>query len=386
MKILEDVRVLDFTHIWFGPYCTLMLAELGAEIIKVEPPWGESGRLRPGEPYRGVSSSFYALNLNKKDIAINLKDPKGLAIVKELIKKTDVLVQSFLPGTMERLGLGYNTIKEYNPDIIYAALSGFGQSGPYAKYPSYADITEAISGHTYATGKKHQLDGPPIRMSGDLGDLGPALFAAFSIVAALLHRNKTGRGQFIDVSQVDCMVSLNCCESVAYDLFKESPIDRLRSRTDLQSRLKGIYKVQDGWIQIHDRTKDVDNLKEKLGVEDININMLEKIVAKMTREEAIQYFAEISFPVSPVYEAYEGINDHHLLTRGMWVEVEHPKAGKYKVPNFPVKFSETPGEVTSASPLLGQHTKEILTNLLQTSNEEIIELEKQGTIVCTKNR
>jgi CoA:oxalate CoA-transferase len=160
-KILEDIRVLDLTHVWFGPFCTMMLAELGAEVIKVEPPWGTIGRLGPGALHKGVSSTFYALNLNKKDVSIDLKSLEGQNIFKELVKKSDVVIQNFAPGTMERLGFDYDTLKKLNPPIIYAALSGFGQTGPYSSLGSYAAIAEAMSGHTYATGKRHDSDGPP---------------------------------------------------------------------------------------------------------------------------------------------------------------------------------------------------------------------------------
>ncbi|MCK4582758.1 CoA transferase, partial [Candidatus Bathyarchaeota archaeon] len=129
-KILEDIRILDFTHVWFGPYCTMMLAELGAEVIKVEPPWGTIGRLGPGELHHGTSTTFYALNINKKDIAMDLKNPEVKEMIKELVKQSDVVVQNFAPGAMERLGLGYDVLKKWNPRIIYAALSGFGQTGP----------------------------------------------------------------------------------------------------------------------------------------------------------------------------------------------------------------------------------------------------------------
>ncbi|MBE0633388.1 CoA transferase, partial [Candidatus Bathyarchaeota archaeon] len=151
MKILEDIKILDFTHVWFGPYCTMMLAELGAEVVKVEPPWGTIGRLGPGELYKGVSTTFYALNINKRDIAMDLKNPKAMNMIKEMVKQSDVVIQNFAPGTMEKLGLGYEELKKLNPKVIYAALSGFGQTGPYSEYASYASIAEAMSGHTYAT-------------------------------------------------------------------------------------------------------------------------------------------------------------------------------------------------------------------------------------------
>ena len=385
-KILEDIRILDFTHVWFGPYCTMMLAELGAEVIKVEPPWGTIGRLGPGELYKGTSTTYYALNLNKKDVAMDLKNPDVKEMIKDLVKQSDVVVQNFAPGAMERLGLGYDTLKEWNPKIIYAALSGFGQTGPYSRYGSYAVIAEAISGHSYATGKQHDPDGPPITMAGALGDLGPAMYAAFSIVAALRHRDRTGEGQMIDVAQVDTMVAFNCTASVAYDLLKESPIERRRKRPQDPNRIWGILPVKDGWIQVAgERGKAIENLKRELGVEELNKKLVQEKISDMTRMEAFRWLAEMGFPCAPIYEAYEAMWDPQLEARGMWVEVEHKAAGKYKIPNFPVKFSETPGEVTTAAPLLGQHTREVLKELLGKTDEELDALEKQGAIAQWKN-
>ena len=385
MKILEDVRILDFTHVWFGPYCTMMLAELGAEVIKVEPPWGTIGRMGPGELFHGVSTTFYSLNLNKKDISVDMKNPEAMALIKELVKKSDVVIQNFAPGTIERLGLGYDVLKKLNPKIIYAALSGFGQTGPYSRYGSYAVIAEAISGHTYATGKGISMDHEPVTMAGALGDLGPAMYAAFAIVAALRHRDRTGVGQMIDVAQVDTMVAFNCTSSVAYDLFKESPLKRRQNRPQDPNRIWGILPVKDGWIQIAgERGKAIENLKEELGVEEVNKEMVLERVKDMTRMEAFKWLADLGFPCAPIYEAYEAMFDPQLEARGMWVEVEHPAAGTYMVPNFPVAFSETPGEVTSASPMLGQHTRQVFKELLGKTDEELNALEKAGAIVQWK--
>jgi CoA:oxalate CoA-transferase len=386
MKILEDIKILDFTHVWFGPYCTMMLAELGAEVIKVEPPWGTIGRLGPGEIYKGASTTFYALNLNKKDIAMDLKNPEVYQIIKELVKQSDVVVQNFAPGTMEKLGLGYDVLRELNPRIIYAALSGFGQSGPYSSYGSYAVVAEAISGHSYATGKGINIDHPPVTMAGALGDLGPAMYAAFSIVAAIRHRDKTGIGQMIDVCQVDTMVAFNCCSSVAYDLLKESPIKRRQNRPQDPQRIWGILKVKDGWIQVAgERGKAIENLKQELGVDEVNKDMIVERITNMTRKEAFDWLAKLGFPCAPIYEAHEAMWDPHLKARNMWVEVEHKTAGKYIVPNFPVKFSETPGKVEMAAPILGQHTREVLKEKLGKTYEELEALEKQGAIVQWKD-
>jgi len=381
-NLLEDIRVLDFTHVWFGPYCTMMLAELGADVIKVEPPWGTIGRLGPGALYKGVSTTFYSLNLNKKDIAVDMKSEEGLSIVKELVRRSDVVVQNFVPGTLERLGLSYEVQKELNPRIIYAALSGFGQSGPYSRYASYASVAEAMAGYTFANARRVRGEGPPVGMPGALGDLGPAMYAAFTIVAALRHRDKTGKGQMIDVNQYDCMVAFNTCSSVGYHLWAKDGLERPERRMDPTS-VGGMYKVSDGWIMVMGaRARALDSLKAALGVEELDKEMLSEYVKDMTRKEAFDFLAKTGFPAAPVNEAHEAMDDPHLQARGMWAEVDHPAAGKYKAPNFPVKLSETPGGVVSAAPMLGQHTEEVLTNLLGYSQEQIKELEKANKIAC----
>lgn len=381
MKILEDIRVLDFTHVWFGPYCTMMLAELGAEVIKIEPPWGTIGRIGIAGMHHGTASTFYSLNLNKKDISLNLKDPKVISLIKELVKKSDVVVENFVPGTMERLGLGYDELSKINPGLIYASLSGFGQNGPYSKYGSYAVVAEALSGHTYTTGKQYDPDGPPITMAGSLGDLGPGMYAAFSILAALRYKDKTGEGQWIDVSQFDTMVAFNCCESVSHHLLGYSMTDMVKQLDAMPNILWGVMPVKDGWIQVAGmRGKAIENLKQDLGVDEVTRDLLKEKIKDMTRGEAFDWLAKLGMPVAPIYQAVEAMDDPHLEARGMWVEVDHPVAGKYTVPNFPVKFNKTPGEVISAAPMLGQHTREILGGLLGVNEKELDLLEKSGGI------
>jgi crotonobetainyl-CoA:carnitine CoA-transferase CaiB-like acyl-CoA transferase len=385
VKILEDIRVLDLTHVWFGPYCTQALAQLGAEVIKVEPPWGTIGRLGPGALFKNTSTTYYALNLNKKDISIDLKSPEGKEILSRLVEKSDVVAQNFAPGAMERLGFGYDRLKELNPRIIYAALSGFGQTGPYSRYGSYAAIAEAMSGHTFATGKRFDPDGPPISMAGAMGDLGPAMYAAFAIMAAIRHRDRTGVGQMIDVPQFECMVAFNATSTTAYDLFKETIWEIGKKRPRDPNRVWGKFEVKDGWIQIAgERPRAIDRLREVLGVEDISKELVAEHIKSLTRAEAFKLLADIGMPVAPIYDSHETFDDPHLEARGFWQTVDHPVAGPYRVPGFPVGFSETPGEVTSAAPMLGQHTEEVLTSLLGYSEERVAALVKQGKVVCWK--
>jgi len=379
-KILENIRVLDLTRFWFGPFCTRMLADLGAEVIRIEPPWGAIDRIADGALFGGVSYTYHHFNLNKMGLTLNLKTTEGLEIFKELVKRSDVVVQNFSPGTMERLGLGYDVLKELNPRIIYAALSGFGQNGPYSSRGSYAPIAEAMSGHTRLTGDEVDPKGPPLEMAQAYGDLGPALFAAMSIIAALHHRDKTGVGQMIDVAQLDCMVALNTAVT-GYTL-SGMKLWELKEKYPMGRGFGGLMKAKDGgWIRIASFSpRAIDNLKRHLGVEEIEEEIVEKMVSEMTRDEAVDFFVKADVPVAPIYQVDEVIKDPHISARGMFLEVEHPKAGKVKVPNFPVKFSETPGEIVSAAPLLGQHNREILMGILGYTEDKIAELEKTEVI------
>jgi crotonobetainyl-CoA:carnitine CoA-transferase CaiB-like acyl-CoA transferase len=380
MKLLDDIRVLDLTHVWFGPWCTMMLAEMGAEVIRVEPPWGSIDRMAEGALFGGSSYTFHHLNLNKKDLTLDLKNPDGLEVFKELVKKSDVVVQNFSPGAMKRLGLGYDVLKELNTKIIYAALSGFGQTGPYTKRRSYASIAEAMSGHTQLTGERANPEGPPIEMAQAYGDLGPGTMAAMCILAALRYRDRTGVGQMIDVAQFDCMVAYNTAIT-GYLLSGLKPIE-LRKKYPMGrgSPFSGLMETKDGsWVRLAGHgPRSQDRMKEYLGVDEATKELVAEKVAEMTQEEAVETFTGMGFPCAPVYHVDEAIADPHLAERDMWVDIDHPRAGRIRQINFPVKFSETPGNVGSYSPLLGEHSREVLTELLGINEERFKELVRAG--------
>jgi crotonobetainyl-CoA:carnitine CoA-transferase CaiB-like acyl-CoA transferase len=378
MKILDDIRILDLTHVWYGPWATMMLADMGAEVIRVEPPWGAIDRLAEGALFGGASYTFHHLNLNKKDITLDLKNPDGIAILKELVKKSDVVVQNFSPGAMERLGLGYEVLKELNPGIIYAALSGFGQDGPYTKRRSYAMIAEAMSGHTRLTGERADPEGPPIEMAQAYGDLGPGTMAAMAILGAIRYRDRTGVGQMIDVAQYDCMVAYNT-SITGYTLSGLLPLE-LRKKYPMGRGVGGLYEAKDGgWIRLAAfGPRFIDRLNRHYEVEMVEKEFIEGKVKEMTRDEAVELYVGLGLPCAPIFHVDETVADPHLAARGMFVEVEHPLAGTVKVPNFPIKFSETPGEIRTAAPVLGANSKEILTGVLGISEERFTELVRAG--------
>ncbi|MBC8223285.1 CoA transferase [Candidatus Bathyarchaeota archaeon] len=378
MKILDDIRVLDLSHVWYGPWCTMMLADMGAEVIRVEPPWGAIDRLAEGALFGGASYTFHHLNLNKKDITLNLKDPEGVGIFMELVKKADVVVQNFSPGAMERLGLGYDVLRGLNPGIIYAALSGFGQYGPYSERKSYAMIAEAMSGHTMMTGERADPEGPPLEMAQAYGDLGPGTMAAMAILGAIRYRDRTGVGQMIDVAQYDCMVAYNTAIT-GYTLSGLLPLE-LQKKYPMGRGVGGLYEAKDGgWIRIAAfGPRFLDLLNRHYGLEMVEKEFIGERVKEMTRDEAVEHFVGMGLPCAPVFHVDETVADPHLAARGMFVELEHPLAGTVKVPNFPIKFSETPGEVRSAAPVLGAHSKELLMGVLGMSEERFVELVRAG--------
>jgi crotonobetainyl-CoA:carnitine CoA-transferase CaiB-like acyl-CoA transferase len=388
--ILEDIRILDLTHVWMGPWTTMMLAEMGAEVIKVEPPWGALGRIEERGPmYGGAAPSFHHLNLCKKDVGINLKDPKGLKLLKELLAKSDVIISNFTPGTMEKMGLGYEECKKVRPNIIYCVLSGFGDTGPYRSYSSYAPVAEAIAGYARQLGDKDDPNGPPKGLVGFFGDLAPGTLMAMAILGAIRFRDKTGKGQKIDLSQFDAMFAYNT-QVTTYWLSGKNEAERRKEEEERKKSqppkdplqdIGGFLKVKDGYLSVAGmRPKAIEQLKVKMGVEEPTKEMVLKYIENMTKDEAFHFFTDLGMPCAPAYYASESTKDPQILVRDMIVEVNHLILGKIKACNFPVKLSETPGRVTSAAPFLGQHQKEIITGLLGYSQEEFEQLVQEGVV------
>jgi CoA:oxalate CoA-transferase len=379
---LDDIRVVDMTHVWYGPWCTMMLAYMGAEVIRIEPPWGAIDRLSQSGVYGGVPYTFHHLNLNKKDVTLNTKDAEGLEILKELIKKSDVVVQNMSVGAMERMGLGYDVLKELKPDIIYAALSGFGQTGPYKDRKSYAMIAEAMSGHTRLTGDQVDPDGPPIEMAQAYGDIGPGTMAAFAITAALRHRDRTGVGQMLDLAQFDIMTAFNTAITL-WQLGQVTPSENRKQNPG--GGIGGLFKAKDGgWVRVGVYSPGaVDDLRKLMNDDEYNSEKLEKFVAEHDRDEVVDFLLQARIPVAPIYQTSDTCADPHLAARNMFVEVEHPKAGKYKAVNFPFKMSKTQPEIKSTAPLLGQDNKYVICDILGKSEEYFEELKKKGVIAWT---
>ena len=378
MGLLDDIRVLDFTHVYFGPYCTMILADLGAEVIKVEPPWGEVARFYP-PLVGGVSPVFLYFNRNKKGIVLNLKHPKGREIALELARRCDVIVENFKPGTMEKLGLGYEDVRKVKPDIIYASLSGFGLSGPYSKRPSFAPMGSSMSGWYRLTGDIVDPEGPPIRPAEWHGDLDPGLWAVIAILAALRHRDRTGEGQLIDVAQLDCMIAQTGVAITQYTTTGKLPWQIRREYHTLTTF--GMFKARDGWVYIGADPRMRDRLCRAMGVESIeSTEQLERWVAERTVQEVVDALIEVDVPVAPILQIDETLKDPQVKARGIIKTVRHPTAGEVRLPGFPVKMSGFEAEIRRPAPQLGEHTEEVLRGLLGYGDWEIEELRREGVI------
>jgi crotonobetainyl-CoA:carnitine CoA-transferase CaiB-like acyl-CoA transferase len=378
LTILKDLRVLDFTHVYFGPYATMLMADMGADVIKVEPPWGEVARIY-APLFGGVSHVFHYLDRDKRGMTLNLKDKIGVEIALALAEKCDVIVENFSRGAMDRLGLGYEDVKKIRPDIIYASLSGFGLDGPYSQRPSFASIASAMSGWYRLTGDLVDPEGPPLRPAEWHGDLDPALFAVIGILGALLHRERTGEGQQIDASQLDCMLAQNGIPLTGYFLSGMLPWKMDVKYGEL--RFVGAFKASDGWVFIHTGPRMVDRLMAGMGVESLeNKEDLDSWVAMRTVDEVVDTLVEVGVPVSPIYSINEVVDDPQVKYREMIASVQHPDAGTVRFPGFPIKFSKTPAEITRPAPLLGQHNDEVLCELLGYGKEKIADLRSAGVI------
>jgi crotonobetainyl-CoA:carnitine CoA-transferase CaiB-like acyl-CoA transferase len=403
LDCLEGVRVVDFTQFEAGPSCTEALAWLGAEVVKIEnPKTGDPGRrLRPGQP-DDDPWYFHQFNANKKSVTLNLKSPRGLGIVKELLKKADVTVENMAPGTIERLGLGYDVVKELNRGIIYCQVKGFGTGSPYEKNLAFDMIAQAAGGPTSVTGYG---DRPPVKPGPSFGDTGTGMLMAISILAALRKRDRTGKGQRLQVAMQDAMIQYM---RVPFSRTQLSGQAQLRGGSD-QSQPGGLvpsalYPCKPGgpndYVYVFTSRANPEHwtrLLKVIGREDLigdpryDTNQarsqraaeVDEIIAAWTRqhtkEEAMRIIGEAGVPAGAVFDTLELMNDASLAERGIMQTVEHPTTGTYKMPAWPVRFDGAPPRV-KPSPLLGQHNAEILGGWLGIGTAEVDALRAEGIV------
>jgi CoA:oxalate CoA-transferase len=393
---LDGIRVLDLTQVLFGPFATMILSDLGAEVIKIErPKIGDIARGN-GPLVRGLSSYFLSLNRGKKSVTLNLTTEQGVEVFLKLTKNADVLVQNFTPGTMEKLGLSYEKVREHNPKIIYVAGSGFGQYGPYAEKSAFDIIIQAMGGIMSITGEE---GGPPVRPGASYGDIAAGLFLCIAILAALQERNTSGEGQFVDISMLDCQVTVLENAFVRYLNTGEIP-HAIGTRHPVIAPFQA-FQTKDGYIAVAlrggvkdqwplycaaiDRVDIIDDPRFRNGwlrtqnYEALKPILTEAMKAKTTREW-VEELEQVGIPCGPVNTIDQVASDPQILAREMIIDVQHPDAGKFKVVNTPFKFSRTPYKAERASPNLGEHTEDILSQLLGMTHKEISELEGLGVI------
>ncbi|MDR7418835.1 MAG: CoA transferase [Armatimonadota bacterium] len=378
MAPLDDLLVIDLTRALAGPYCTVMLADLGARVIKIETPDGGDDTRGWGPPFiNGESAYFLGINRNKQSLTVNLKAPRGQEVLRRLIDRADVLVENFRPGIMDRFGFGYEAVRAMNPRLIYASISGFGQDGPYRERVAYDLIVQGMGGLMGTTGDE---GGPPVKVGVAVTDIAAGMFAAFGVLAALHVRARTGRGQLVDASMLDSQVAWTTYQAGAYFATGQNPKRLGTAHPSLVPYQS--FKARDGYVNVAVGSEGIwsrfvvavgapqladdprfrtnaDRVKHR----DALIPLLEPLFAAKTMAEWSAIFDASGVPAGPIYQMSDLFADPQVKHRQMLVEVEHPRAGRIKQTGVPLKFSETPGRIAAPPPLLGEHTEAILREL-----------------------
>ena len=374
---LDGLRVLDLSNQLSGPYCAMLLGDLGADVIKVEHPVGGDAA-RAGAPHvKGESVPFMLTNRNKRSITVDLKAPEGLAIVKGLAARADVVLENWRPGTAARLGLGYEDVRARNPRVVYCSISGFGQTGPYAPRGGFDRIAQGMSGLMSINGEE---DGPPLVVPIPICDIGTGMFGLIGILAALAHRDRTGEGQHVDASLLETPIAWSVYEA-AYVFATGLAPAKLgpghRTNAPYQA-----FRTADGWINVGGGSQALwRDICTVLGVEPLldDPRFATPALRAAHRRELeallqprflaapssvwLEKFEAVGVPAGPILTYDQVFEDPQVRHREMAVEVEHPVAGRTRVLGMPVKLSRTPGAVRRPAPTLGQHTEEVLREL-----------------------
>lgn len=401
MKPLTGIRVLAMEQFIAGPSCSMILADMGAEVIKVErPKVGDPRRHFPpfaeNEQGEKIGGGFMCFNRSKKSLSLNTKTDEGFAILKALLQQSDVLIENFRPGTLARLGLPWETLHELNPRLVYAALSGFGTmqeyAGPYSNWIAFDTVLQAMGGSMNLTGLK---DGKPLVVEANIVDIGSSVFAALGIMFALYDREKTGQGRMVDVSMYETMTTL-CQESVMMQAFTGESPERGKERVFAPV---GAFKAKDGYVAFRIPTEDMwKRTCQAIGREDLiehektstgvkraaNMDFLEPILndwfGQRTKAEIVTRFHECGVPIGPVQSAEDIANCEHLEKRKAFAHIDDPVAGHKKLMGSPFKLSGLPDLDPTPPPRLGQHNAEILRDLLGYSDDKITALQEAGVL------
>ena len=397
MGPLNGLKVLDLTHVMAGPTCTMMLADMGAEVIKIEKRPGGDDTRRMAPPSIGdEAASFLMMNRNKRGIVLDLKTEGGGAVLRRLIEDADVLVENFGPGVMERFGFGYEDLRKGNPGLIYCSLSGFGRTGPYRDRRGFDLVAQAMSGIMTFTG-----DGPgspPAKCGAPLSDITAGILAAMGIAAAYAHRLKTGEGQLVETSLFEAALVQTYWQSAIALATGVAP-RAMGSAHPLNAPYQA-FEAADGWIvvgganqtnwlrlldaieapKLADDPRFVDNAARMAHLKELEAELAERFRMKPA-QHWLSALDDKGVPCGPVHDMLQALSDPQTAAREMLVERKHATLGPVKALGFPVKFSQTPGEVRAAAPVYGEHTRAVLREH-GFSDEEIAALEAEGAIVC----
>lgn len=398
---LQGLKVLDLTHMLAGPFCTQMLADQGAEVIKIEPLAGDSARdiypFHPEDTLRSYSGCFQSINRNKLGIAVDLKSEQGCDIVRHLAAKSDVLVENFRVGVMDRLGLSFESLRANNEKLVYAAIRGFGDPrlgrSPYSDWPAYDTVSQAMGGVMGITGPDADT---PTKVGPGVGDIMPAAMCAFGIMAAVWRARETGRGQFVDVAMVDSILSL--CERIVHQQAYQGVVAGPVGNKHPLICPFGLFRAADGWVSIgcptqvfweklaalmgrQDLLEDPRTQTNEIRVQnsDFVCRQVENFTSTRTKKELSDVLGG-KIPFAPVYNIADILEDEHFRVREMIVEVEQPGCpSNVRVAGTPVRLSETPGKVVRRAPLLGEDTDEILSKIGM-SAASISQLRERGVV------
>jgi crotonobetainyl-CoA:carnitine CoA-transferase CaiB-like acyl-CoA transferase len=375
---LDDIFVLDLSRILSGPFCTMMLGDMGATVVKVEPPpRGDDTRLW-GPPFiNGISTYFLSINRNKRSIGLNLKSPQGQEVLWKLVDRADVLVENFRPGVLDRLGFGFDAVSARNPRLIYASISGYGQTGPYRNRPGYDVVAQGESGVVDLTGEP---DRQPVKVGASIADIVAGLYAYQGILLAMLARHRTGKGQHVDIALLDGMISTLTYQAESYFATGKSP-KRLGTRHPSIVPYE-TFETSDGFVNIGAANeKQWQNLCRALDVTDLAFDqrfntmagrisnygelraILDARLRKLTRAEAFELLAKYELPVGPINTVAEVLEDPHIHAREMVKELTHPEYGPLRYIGIPVKLSDTPGQLQGPPPRFGEHNRNVLAEL-----------------------
>lgn len=391
---LTGIRILDLTRVLSGPYTSMMLADLGAEVIKLEmPEIGDDSR-HFGPFQKDESAYFMSVNRNKKSITLNLKSEKGKEIFKKLAAQVDVILENYRPGTMEKLGLDYDTICQVNPGIIYASISGFGQTGPYSRRAAYDGIVQAMGGIMGITGEKGEK---PVKIGSSIGDIIAGMFCSTGILAAYIHRQNTGKGQYIDVAMLDSQVAILENAIARYTVTGKVPKPTGNTHTSIFPFETFPTASEDIMIAagndvLWGKLCTALDCEELITDERFSTNpergyhhdemfalLCERLVGKKA-DEWVKILDDAGVPCSLINTIDKVLENPQIQARNMIVEVEHPKAGKNLIAGLPIKMSLTPGAVYKAAPVLGEDNRSVYKEMAGIGEDELEELKKKGVI------